>query len=158
MLQPEIKTLPETLLVGICRKMSLTNNQTAQLWQSFMPRRREIQNSLGTELYSLQVYPPSYFQPFRPDTVFEKWALAKVQDHQTIPGGMQAFVIPGGLYAVFYYKGPSWDKSIFQYIFSDWLPASPYQLADRPHFEVLGGKYSNTTEDSEEEIWIPVES
>ena len=46
--------------------------------------------------------------------------------------------------------------SIFQYIFSEWIPQSDYSVDDRPHFEVLGAKYKNNDPDSEEEIWIPI--
>jgi AraC family transcriptional regulator len=66
------------------------------------------------------------------------------------------FSIPGGLYAVFDYKGSSTDSSIFQYIFETWLPNSDYELDNRPHFEVLGDKYKNNDPASEEEIWIPI--
>jgi AraC family transcriptional regulator len=43
------------------------------------------------------------------------------------------------------------------YIFNTWLPQSNYQLAPRPHFEILGEKYKNNHPDSEEEIWIPIQ-
>jgi len=56
---------------------------------------------------------------------------------------METVTLPGGLYAVFDYKGPSNDFSIFQYIFSTWLTGSGYKLDKRPHFEVLGEKYKN---------------
>ena len=73
-----------------------------------------------------------------------------------LPQGMESFVLEGGLYAVFDYKGSSTDMSIYQYIFSEWIPNSAYTVDDRPHFEVLGPKYKNNSPDSEEEIWIPV--
>ncbi|MFZ1515671.1 MAG: GyrI-like domain-containing protein, partial [Saprospiraceae bacterium] len=66
--------------------------------------------------------------------------------------------IPGGLYAVFYYKGLSTDTAIFEYIFNTWLPNSEYGLDDRPHFEILGERYKNNDADSEEEIWIPIKN
>jgi AraC family transcriptional regulator len=70
---------------------------------------------------------------------------------------MQSFLLPGGLYAVFHYKGlPSEGAKTFQYIFGTWLPGSEYALDNRPHFEVLGERYNNNSPDSEEEIWIPV--
>ena len=47
-------------------------------------------------------------------------------------------------------------KFPFQYIFTNWLPNSEYELDNRPHFEILGDKYINGSADSEEEIWIPV--
>jgi AraC family transcriptional regulator len=36
------------------------------------------------------------------------------------------------------------------------LPASGYELDDRPHFEILGERYKNNDPDSEEELWFPV--
>ena len=69
---------------------------------------------------------------------------------------METFDLPGGLYAVFDYKGLSTDTAIFNYIFNSWLPASRFHLDDRPHFEILGDKYKNGLPDSEEEIWIPI--
>lgn len=126
------------------------------LWRRFMTRRKEISNGQSDSLISLQVYPPNYFNPFNPATLFEKWAAAEVADFNTVPEGFETFNLSGGLYAVFDYKGPAGDPAIFQFIFSTWLPASGYELDDRPHFEVLGPKYSNTDPSSEEEIWIPV--
>jgi len=67
-------------------------------------------------------------------------------------------VVPSGLYAVFDYKGSSAASDIFQYIYASWIPNSRYQIARRPHFEVLGEKYRNNDPNSEEEIWIPIES
>ena len=105
----------------------------------------------------MQVYNPP-FNPtkFDPEVTFDKWAAVEVPDFHSMPAGMEAFELPEGLYAAFHYKGFSADNAIFQYIFATWLPASGYQLDDRPHFEVLGEKYKNNDPDSEEEIWIPV--
>ena len=70
---------------------------------------------------------------------------------------MEAFELPGGLYAVFEYKGKASEATdTFEYIFYDWLPKSKYDLDDRPHFEILGEKYKTDDPESEEEIWIPV--
>lgn len=136
--------------------MSVQNNKTGELWRSFMPNRNQISNRIGTDLYSLQIYPSNYFRAFSPSTNFEKWALADVEDHNDIPAGMHAFDLQGGLYACFHYQGPSTDKRIYQYIFAEWLPQSKYMLEQRPHFEVLGSRYSNTSPDSEEDIYIPI--
>lgn len=134
--------------------MSFADNKTGQLWQRFMPKRNEIRNNLTTDLISLQIYLPGF--DFSPNTQFEKWAAIEVSDFEHVPDGMESFLLPEGLYAVFHYKGSSMDTRIFQYIFGEWLPKSGYQLDNRPHFEVLGAKYKNASPDSEEEIWIPV--
>lgn len=154
-LQPELRSIPEKKLVGQHLRMSLVNNRTGELWRSFMPRRREIP-ALYNEMVSLQIYEPGYFVNFDPTREFEKWALVEVAGLEAVPEGMDTFLLPAGLYAVFHYKGSSQDTAIFEHIFRKWLPTSGYTLDDRPHFEVLGEKYKNNDPDSEEEIWIPV--
>jgi AraC family transcriptional regulator len=153
---PRIETISEKKLVGKKITMSLAQNRTAELWKSFMPKRKEITNRLTNDLISLQVYPPDYFTAFKPENEFEKWALTEVSNFDFVPHEMNSFLIPGGMYAIFHYKGLNTDTSIFQYIYSTWLPNSDYVLDNRPHFEVLGEKYKNGDPDSEEDIWIPV--
>jgi AraC family transcriptional regulator len=136
--------------------MSLANNKTGDLWSSFMPRRRDIINNLTNDMISMQVYKSTHFTDFKPTNEFEKWATVEVTNFENVPNDMETFSLAGGLYAVFDYKGLSTDNSIFQYIFSTWLPGSEYDLDDRPHFEVLGEKYKNNDPTSEEEIWIPI--
>ena len=136
--------------------MSLIHNKTGVLWGQFAPRIKEVPNRVSADKISMQIYPADYYQPFNPANEFEKWATVEVSSFEDIPEGMDTFVLEGGLYAVFDYKGSSSDPSIFQYIYSQWLPRSKYVVDDRPHFEVLGEKYQNNSPDSEEEIWIPV--
>lgn len=122
-----------------------------------MPRRKEIGNAIGTDLYSAQQYPEGFFAHFNPMAEFDKWAAVEVSDFDTIPNGMEALVIPGGLYAVFIHiGGPATAETTFTYIMRDWLPKSGYQLDTRAHFEILGNKYKNDDPNSEEEVWIPI--
>ena len=159
MLTPRIETLSPKRLIGKRLTMSLTQNRTADLWRSFMPHRNEIRNKVGTNLYSLQVYDPGYFEKFNPENTFVKWAAMEVEDFSSVPADMETFELPGGLYAVFDYKGDASQAApFFQLIFGRWLPNSEYQLDNRPHFEILGEKYKNGDPNSEEEIWIPVRS
>jgi AraC family transcriptional regulator len=155
-MEPRFEKLTEKKLVGRKLSMSLAADRTAELWRSFMPAQKEVRNRIGTELYSMQVYGPTYFTAFNPAAMFEKWATAEVSNFTGNPEGMKTFVLPGGLYAVFLHKGSNTDTSTFQYIFTTWLPASGYELDNRPHFEILGEKYRNGDPNSEEEIWIPV--
>ncbi len=156
-MEVKFENISEKKLVGKCLRMSLANNRTAELWRSFMPLRNTIKAVAGTDLYSLQVYGQTYFTTFNPQSEFEKWALVEVADFNSVPEGIDTFVLPAGLYAVFLYKGPASEGAkVFQYIFGTWLPKSEYALDERPHFEVLGDKYKNNDLASEEEIWIPV--
>jgi AraC family transcriptional regulator len=153
---PRIETLNEKKLIGKRLTMSFANYKIAELWRSFTPRRKEVTNNLTNDLISLVIYEPTHFADFKPTNEFERWAAVEVATFDNVPMEMETFVLPGGLYAVFDYKGLSTDNSIFQYIFETWLPGSDYVLDDRPHFEVLGGKYKNDDPTSEEEIWIPI--
>jgi AraC family transcriptional regulator len=155
-MQPRIEIFKETKLVGQRIKTSLTENSTVELWKRFMPRRNEIQASVSTDFYSVQVYDSLYFAKFDPASSFEKWAAKEVADFSIIPNEMEAFVIEAGQYAVFDYKGSSLDFRVFEYIFGTWLPNSTYKLDNRPHFQILGEKYKNADPESEEEIWIPI--
>ena len=147
-------------LIGQRIITSFSENRTVDLWQNFMPRRKEILNNLTHDLISMQVYPESYnFTIFDPVIKFEKWAAIEVSDFDTIPDGMESFTLFGGLYAVFIHKGAaSTGPKTFQYIFGEWIPSSDYALDNRPHFEILGKKYINDDPASEEEIWIPIKA
>jgi AraC family transcriptional regulator len=155
-MKPRIEILKEKRLIGYNLKMSLTNNKTGQLWAQFGPVIKEIKNRITKDKISMQIYDSSYYHKFNPENEFEKWATVEVEDFNNIPNEMNSFTLKEGLYAIFDYKGSSSDNSIFQYIFWKWLPNSPYQIDNRPHFEVLGEKYKNNDPNSEEEIWIPI--
>ncbi|RAJ05401.1 AraC family transcriptional regulator [Chitinophaga skermanii] len=157
-MEPKLQTIQQKLLVGKSMEMSLATNHTRTLWQSFMPLRNSIPNTAGTTLFSLQEYDPAYFTQFHPNRLFKKWALIEVTDFTAVPGGMEAYTLPAGDYAVFSYKGNATAAAgIFNYIFTEWLPASGYLLDNRPHFEMLTEKYKNDDPSSEEEIWIPIQ-
>lgn len=154
-MQPRIETLSEKKLVGRRLEMSLAEDRTGELWRGVMSRLKEIENRLNNDKISMQIYPPD-FAPGDFAQKFEKWAAVEVAGFERVPAGFETFILKGGTYAVFDYKGSSLDPRIFIYIFTEWLPRSDYALDVRPHFEVLGEKYRNNDAESEEEIWIPV--
>jgi AraC family transcriptional regulator len=106
----------------------------------------------------MQIYDKSFdFNNIDLHKKFEKWAAAEVSAVENIGEDMETIDIPDGLYAVFIQKGKASDGHItFRYIFEKWLPKSPYEIDDRPHFELLGKKYKNEDPTSEEEIYIPI--
>jgi len=139
--------------------MSFSDNKTHELWRSFMPGRRQINNIIGMELYSIEVYEKLYFDNFNPKREFDKWAAVEVMNFDRVPDEMETLNSPRGLYAVFQYKGAaSKGAETYQYIYGTWLPESDFLLDNRPHFAVMGEKYKNEDPDSEEEMWIPVKN
>src|SRR5690606_17759423 len=157
-MKPTIQTLPETKLIGKRVQMNFLNNRIPELWQGFMTRRKEIENTIGTDLYSVEIYSDStFFARFNPATEFEKWAAVKVTDFEIIPAGMEKLIIPTGLYAVFPFKGTDSEAAeIYQYIIGTWLPESIYEFDHRPHFALMGEKYKNNDPGSEEDFWVPI--
>ena len=157
-LNPRIETLKKKLLAGHFMQMSLSVNRTFDLWQGFQQRRKEITDVIGSDLYSMQIFDPQLnFQQFNPTTMFTKWAAIEVSTHEHLPKGLNSYILTGGLYAVFQYKGTPQEFGTFmQAIMGQWLPSSEYLIDNREHFEVLSDKYIHNSVDSEEEVWIPI--
>ncbi len=154
-MNPSIKTFPTTKLIG--KKLSITysNYRVFELWSSFMPRRKEIQNAIGTDLYNIQINTIGF--SFGLHEPFIKWAAIPVSNFDFVPEGMETLEIQESLYAVFNYKGDQSNAlAFFNAIYTEWLPSSNYLLDSRPQFEILGSRYKFNNSESEEEIWIPV--
>lgn len=155
--EPRFEYTKKRTFIGQKLSMNLLNNRTRELWTKFRPRLGEINNRLGQEFFNLQIYPEGYYQNFSPANEFEAYALVEVIGEAVVPENMLQYTLPVGDYAVFIHKGgPATAPQTFQYILTQWLPASDYTLDQRPHFEVLGEKYKHNDPESEEEIWIPV--
>ncbi len=144
------------MLCGISTEMSLSNNKTQILWSSFRQQQKQLITAEPDFFYSVNVYPEKYFESFNPDNAFIKYALISAQYAESMDSPWETFALPAGLYAVFNHKGP--DTSIFNYIYTQWLPQSGYELDNRPHFEKLPAGYIQGHPDSEEEIYIPVKA
>lgn len=156
-MEPEVKIIEEKKFLGQKIEMSFVDNKTAELWKQFIPRKIDIKNNIGIELYSIEIYPNFFFENFDPNNTMIKWAAVEVSDFDNIPENMETYISPEGLYAVFSYKGLASDvPKMYQKILQNWIPTSGYFLDDRPHFAVMGEKYNNNDPNSEEELWIPV--
>ena len=156
-MQPRLVHLSSKLIAGHRLNMSFAQNKTGALWQGFMPKRAAINSKVNEAFYSVEVYPPSFFDDFKPTHEFEKWAGVEVSEGSAQPGGIELLTIPAGLYAVFTHHGPaSAGPKTYQYIFGIWIPASGYIIDDRPHFALMDERYKHEAPDSEEDIYIPV--
>jgi AraC family transcriptional regulator len=158
-MHPRIEILTEKKLVGKQLIMSFADNKTTTLWQSFMPLRKSVSNSVGLDLYSVEIYPPRFFDIFDPHAAFEKWAAIEVSGFENIPSEMKELTLTSGLYAVFLHKGPASEgPRTYDYIFTTWLASAPFVLDNRPHLAVMGENYKNNDPSSEEDLWIPIKS
>ena len=159
-MEVEIITLAAKKLIGIRMPFTLGENIPAELWRTFMPRKKEIKNKVNEELISMEIYENGLdLNAFNHTTIFEKWAAIEVTSFDNLPEGMESYALEGGKYAYFLHKTAERTmEALFDYIFKTWLPTSGFTLANRPHFGVMGEKYRGMHHpESEEGIWIPVE-
>ena len=157
-MQPEIVSIDPKLLVGLKIEMSFSENKTATLWQTFMPKKHLV-SAKSDELFSVEVYPDlNFFKTFEPTKTFEKWAAVEVNSAENLAEDFEVLKISEGLYTKFIYQGKASEAARFySKIFGKWLPNSEYKLANRPHFAVMDEKYKGEEAISEEEIFIPIE-
>ena len=152
-MEPRIETIEPKLLIGLCSTMSLASDSTRRLWQTLMPRRREIANRASSDFLSVRVYPEIDDRMFLPETKYDKWAAVEVTDHDS----MERHVLESGLYAVFVHRGPaSTAAQTTRFIYAQQIPSSPYGLDHRNHFERLPEDYDPMDPDAREEVWVPI--
>jgi AraC family transcriptional regulator len=146
-------------LVGLNVAMSFGDSAIRQLWQAFGPMVAEVTNRVSQDFISMRIYDPPPRTPPPLDSPFVQWAAVEVADFDRVPHPLQSHVLSGGLYAVFEHHGtPASFGRTAEQIFEQWLPNSPYELAPRPYFEVLGPNYRPDDPKAHEEIWIPVQA
>ena len=159
MQQPEIKTIPEKIIIGLHEAMSLSDDKTMKLWRTFGPRKKEIVDASCLGSYSIQIYDERFMKgEFSPATLFDKWAGMEVKNTLEVPEGMEVLIIAAGTWAVFQYQGVTSEfYKMAQYIYQEWLPNSGYQLDNRPHFEYMAPDYLGAMHpEAREEVWIPI--
>ena len=124
-MNPQIKTFPTTKFIGKNLSFTYSDYRAFELWSSFMPRRKEVPNAIGTDLYNIQINPIGF--SFGLQEPFVKWAAVPVANFDFVPEGMETLEIPEGWYAVFHYKGDQSNApAFFNAIYTEWLPASNY--------------------------------
>lgn len=122
-----------------------------------MPRLKHIEDRIGTDLYSVEVYPPGYFQTFDPQRTFQKWAAVPVTLESKIPEPFESLILPKGLYAIFKYRGRMGPISEFyRWIYTEWITKSGHILDDRPHIAIMDKDFRQGDPDCWERICIPL--
>lgn len=59
-MKPIIKTFPITKFIGMNSQFSYSDYRIGELWGKFMPRRNEIQNVIGANLFNIQINPENF--------------------------------------------------------------------------------------------------
>ncbi len=124
------------------------------LWNEFLLRKHQIEQTQGTEAYGV-CYAPQEKENF-PEK-FHYTAALRVRDDAPVPTGMEKIRIEAHDYAVFTHKGPIADlPKTNDYIWKTWVPQSGLELADAPDFERYDARFKPDSAASEFEIYVPV--
>jgi AraC family transcriptional regulator len=149
--------LEEKTIIGMSMQMNFANHKPELLWGKFMPLLKKQGVDSDTKLYSIEVFSDHFFQKFDMQAEFTKWAGVELNTLHLVFDEFEKLIIPTGWYAVFLHKGSAINAAdTYNYIFREWLPQSGNKLDNRPHFAIMDSKYQRNSNDSEEEIWIPI--
>jgi len=153
-LKPEFLDIHDKSIVSLSREFTLaTRNEIPSLWGEFWSREWHLigdgeQAAYGVS-YSTQA-----------DGRFS-YAVGLNFDElpEPLPDGACIVSISGGRYAVFRNRGPVTDiPSLFDEIFTQWLPSSGEVQRDGALFERYPYDDDASPESMTYEIWIPVKS
>lgn len=159
----KVTYLPEKKIIGlkgrfIANAEDFRDSQIIpQLWKEYQERRAELASRIGAEDIGVNIPMTQDRAKFHPDERLYM-AGAEVSSVHELPKGMTALTIPSGQYAVFTHKGRQ-EKvyDTLHSIFEDWLPRAGKVARDAPLLEIRGPEYRADSDDSELEIYVPIE-
>ena len=146
--------LEEASFLGFSTETSLVQNQTAVVFRQLMIWRKDDEAYKNMPVYDIKIYPRDYFTAFDPSRPFVKWAAVKRKEKDT-NASLKPYVVPRGSYLCFTHTERV-SPSFFQELYNTWLPQSPYELDDRPHFDKMWPDPTNRGAVVKEEIYIPI--
>ena len=145
---------------GLCTYSSADapRESTRALWQQFRPLLPQLENRVGTNLLSIQVFPDDMdFARVLPSVRFTKWAAAEVAAPPPEPLGLQCLWVPPGCYAAFRYQGlPQGAMEAMRFIFEEFLPLTEYLPDHRPFVDRMPFDYRPNDPLATETILVPV--
>jgi len=159
---PRIETKPPIRIIGMAGTFvsGLSPDTDAgdvigPLWGTFIPRIGEIERLDETVCYGYSYCLPEAERD-RPDRIGYV-AGTPVAEGASVPAGMVATEMAGGLYAVFEHHGPIWtfDRTL-RAIYHDWLPTSDYVGNGVGDVELYDERWSMDGEDSVLEYWVGI--
>lgn len=121
-------------------------------WQRFLPHLNHVPGQIGRTAYGVCCNSDDAGS-------FDYVCGVEVKDFLRIPADWSRVRIPEQKYVVFSQRDHiSTIRSMWNTIWSEWLPTSDYELADAPNFERYGEDFNSATGMGGFEIWVPVKA
>ncbi|GAB5520291.1 MAG: hypothetical protein RhofKO_25420 [Rhodothermales bacterium] len=151
-----IVTLAPFHITGHSAPATLAQPVPPTFWRDFMVRRHEVERRTADTI-ALRVYAPHPAPVFAPTRPFTQWVGVEVEAAASVPDGMQAYRMEGGLYAAFIHYGPAQDFPATLHRVIAELQVQGYEPDERDYFERLPEGYNPMALDAQEEAWIPIQ-
>ncbi len=135
--------------VGISYFGDNNNGEIPKLWEVFNRQCKDIKNKSKSMLcYGI------CDSDMDSEGRFNYVACAEVDSFEDLPENMETKVVPEGKYIVYTYSGNLKDLGEFYgNIFTNWLPASGYEMDYRPQLELYDERFMSN---GEFDIYIPI--
>ena len=157
-MKPKIVSREAMTVVGLEYVGKNEQREIPALWDIFWKRHQEVRDKTqpGVAL--------GVCGDVREDGAFSYVAGFQVQQAKEVPEGMVVKQVPAAKYAVFTHRGSLSDvenglDSTYAAIYREWLPASGYEQADSPDFELYDERFvfgQPQQPQSEMDIYIPI--
>jgi AraC family transcriptional regulator len=156
-LKPQIKEVKEKNVIYIRSLGNYSGESTGQTWQrllEFVKKKKLF--SFGMECVGISHDDPNVTE----EAKLRYDACVTIKKNIEPEGEVGVKTLAGGKYAIFKYQGPYSNLGhVYNYIYTNWLSSTKYELGDRPCFE----KYINSPEKTKPEklkthIYIPLKS
>lgn len=136
--EPDFIQLPKFRLAGLETTGSNQKGELAALWDTFLPRMKELVPSSETSV----TFGVCEMRPGLPEGHFAYLCAVRVDENTPLPVGMCAWEIPAQTYAVL----PAYNipdlVPLTHYFYEQWLPASErWQAAPSAMFELYPAAY-----------------
>jgi len=145
---------PSMKFVGIGIETSVKNasKDCPKVWQEFMKRHKEIKSYIGgMKNYGVCI------NPNQAECSFRYVACAEVSDFKDIPEGMEKVEIPSETHFVFIHKGKLNKLGETYGGIMETIPKTNKKQKENFWVEFYDNKWKGDKDESEFEIWIPVE-
>lgn len=142
--------------MGVEAKNTMDGEVISGLWQSFFALSSKITQPVGENLYGI-TYMDKDYDPVK-QMGYSYFVGVQVQEKAECPEGLLCHSVPASAYAVFEHKGKiETIEETYNYIFTDWVNMSRCTPATQDIFEVYDERFSQGSDDSIVEIWVPLQ-
>jgi len=153
-LKPQIKLVKEKKVIYV-QVVGKYEESAGEAWKQLVDfMKQEKLFSFGIESIGIGHDDPSVTES---DKLRYDACMTIKKDVQP-KGNVGVKAIKGGKYAIFKYKGPYTNlEQVYDYIFKNWLPASNFELEDKPCFEkYLNNPDKHKPENYKTHIYVPL--